>query len=98
MNEDCDGNNIDQSLSEHLPANATLLELGSGGGIDIDYLKRPYSVTGSDLSEAFLNIFKEKYPEISFLKLNAQQLALSEKYDCIYSNKVLLNHMKYYLR
>ena len=89
MCEDYDGRNIYKLLGKHLSVNSTLLELGSGGGLDIEYLKKNYSVTGSDLSEEFLKVCKEKHPEISFLKLNAQKLEISEVYDCIYSNKVL---------
>ena len=78
-----------QALSEHLPVNSSLLELGSGAGLDLEYLKKHYSVTGSDLSDEFLKICKKKNPEISFLKLNALKLDLNDKYNCIYSNKVL---------
>ncbi|AAZ26917.1 MULTISPECIES: class I SAM-dependent methyltransferase [Colwellia] len=84
-----DGTNIYKLLSKSLPVGSTLLELGSGGGLDIEYLKRVYSITGSDLSDAFLNICKEKHPEVPFSKLNAKNLELNELYDCIYSNKVL---------
>ena len=89
MCEGYDGSNIYQALHQHLPENSTLLELGSGPGLDIKYLKNIYSVTGSDLSEEFLKICKEQHPEISFLKLNALKLDLGEKFGCIYSNKVL---------
>lgn len=89
MCEDYDGSNIYQVLRQHLPENSTLLELGSGPGLDIEYLKKVYSVTGSDLSEEFLKVCKQRHPEISFLKLNALTLELAEKFDCIYSNKVL---------
>lgn len=89
MCKDYDGNNIYQLLSKNLSLNSTLLELGSGGGLDIEYLKKKYSVTGSDLSDEFLNVCEEKHPEISFLKLNAQKLEVSDIFDCIYSNKVL---------
>jgi ubiquinone/menaquinone biosynthesis C-methylase UbiE len=89
MCENYDGSNIYQALSQHLPENSTLLELGSGPGLDIEYLKKHYSVTGSDLSEEFLKICKEKTPEIPFVKLNVLNLELDQKFDCIYSNKVL---------
>jgi len=89
MCENYDGSNIYQSLSKSLPEKSTLLELGSGAGLDIENLKNNYSVTGSDLSEEFLNICRDKYPEVPFLKLNALQLEVSEKYNCIFSNKVL---------
>jgi len=89
MCEDYDGNNIYQSLSKHLPGKSTLLELGSGAGFDIEYLKKYYSVTGSDLSDEFLKICKNKYPEIHFLKLDALRLEVDKIFNCIYSNKVL---------
>jgi len=89
MCEGYDGINIYQLLSKHLPAKSTLLELGSGAGLDIEYLKKKYSVTGSDLSDEFLKICKEKHPDITFLKLNALKLEVDKKYNCIYSNKVL---------
>jgi len=89
MCEGYDGLNIYESLNKHLPIKSTLLELGSGAGLDIEYLKINYLVTGSDLSDEFLKICKNKYPDISFIKLNALNLKVSDKYDCIYSNKVL---------
>jgi len=89
MCEGYDGNNIYQLLSKHLPDKATLLELGSGGGLDIEFLKQKYLTTGSDLSEEFLKICKDKHPDVSFLKLNALKLATAGTFDCVYSNKVL---------
>jgi len=87
--KDYDGNNIYQSLSKHLTVKSTLLELGSGAGFDVEYLKKNYSVTGSDLSDEFLKLCKNKHPEIQFLKLNALKLEVDKKFNCIYSNKVL---------
>lgn len=84
-----DGSNLYQILNKHLPIHSKLLELGSGGGLDIEYLKQHYSVTGSDLSDEFLKVCREKHPDVSFLKLNAQALEVNELFDCIYSNKVL---------
>lgn len=84
-----DGNNLYKLLSKSLPVKSSLLELGSGAGLDIEYLKRVYSVTGSDLSDAFLSVCEEKHPDVPFLKLNVKKLELNALYDCIYSNKVL---------
>jgi trans-aconitate methyltransferase len=89
MHGDYDGNNIYQLLSQLLSMNSTPLELASGAGLDIEYLKKKYSVKGSGLSDEFLKVCKEMHPEISFLKLNAQTLEVKDKFDCIYSNKVL---------
>jgi len=87
--KDYDGNNIYQSLSKHLTVKSTLLELGSGAGLDVEYLKQHYSVTGSDLSDEFLKLCKNKHPEIQFLKLNALKLEVDKQFNCIFSNKVL---------
>lgn len=87
--EGYDGSNIYLSLNKHLPVKSSLLELGSGAGVDIEYLKDCYSVTGSDQSDEFLKVCKEKHPEIPFIKLDALKLKLDKKFNCIYSNKVL---------
>lgn len=93
MCEEYDGSQLYQALRKHLPDNSTLLELGSGPGLDIEYLKQHYSVTGSDLSDEFLKVCKQKNPEILFIKLDAlnleSTLGKDQKFDCIYSNKVL---------
>lgn len=89
MCEGYDGGDIYQRLSEYLATGASLLELGSGGGLDIEYLKARYSVTGSDISDAFLSVCRDKHPNISFLKLDAQKIETNAMFDCIYSNKVL---------
>jgi ubiquinone/menaquinone biosynthesis C-methylase UbiE len=89
MCEGYDGSNIYQALGEYLPVHSTLLELGSGAGLDIVHLKNSYTVTGSDLSDEFLKVCKEKHPDIPFLKLNALKLEVDEKFNCIFSNKVL---------
>lgn len=89
MCEDYDGSNIHHALANSLPLDSSLLELGSGAGLDIEFLQESYAVTGSDLSDEFLRICKEKHPKIPFLKLDALKLNVDDKFDCIYSNKVL---------
>ncbi|MBU2863676.1 class I SAM-dependent methyltransferase [Reinekea forsetii] len=89
MCQDYDGTDLYQRLSQHLPDHSTLLEVGSGGGLDLEYLKQHFLVTGSDLSDAFLDVLKARHPDIDFLKLNAQSFSIPKKFDCIFSNKVL---------
>lgn len=89
MCEGYDGQHLYRVLAQHLPNGASLLELGSGAGLDIGYFKDVYKVTGSDLSPAFLNILKNKYPDVPFLTINALQLVSETNYQCIFSNKVL---------
>jgi len=89
MCEEYDGSNLYTQLSKHLNKGATLLELGSGPGNDVSYLKNHYRVTGSDLSDEFLLRNKKRFPEISFLKLDAVSIKSEDKYTCLFSNKVL---------
>jgi trans-aconitate methyltransferase len=66
-----------------------ILELGSGPGNDYKVLVKDYDITGSDYSETFLRILRSKFPEDKFLRINALTVETKEKYDVIYSNKVL---------
>ncbi|RKF17409.1 class I SAM-dependent methyltransferase [Alginatibacterium sediminis] len=84
-----DGSELYAELAKLLPEQSRLLELGSGGGSDLGHLSNHYQVTGSDLSDAFLDHCRAAFPHLSFLKLNATQLDLNERYECIFSNKVL---------
>ena len=72
-----------------LPEGSTLLELGMGTGADLLELAKHYAVTGSDSSPIFLEDFRKAHPEIHVRELNAADFALEQKFDCIYSNKVL---------
>ena len=89
MCEGYDGSNLYKALAKQLPAESTLLELGSGAGFDIEHLKLRYRVTGSDFSDEFLRICRDKHPDINFLKIDANKIKSETNYDCIYSNKVL---------
>ena len=89
MCEDYDGSNIYEMIENHLDEGKTVLELGSGPGFDIAFLRERYQVTGSDLSDEFLARCRKKFPDVTFLKIDAMNINVSEKYDCIYSNKVL---------
>lgn len=89
MCEGYDGSNLYQVLQDNLMNGARVLELGSGPGFDIPFLSEHYDVTGSDYSDEFINRCKEKFPDIPFMKIDALNIHVSEKFDCIYSNKVL---------
>ena len=89
MAEGIDGAELIQILEKHLPANSSILELGSGPGKDLVILQKRYQVTGSDLSLAFIEKAKETLPQTEFLQLDAVTLDTDQTFDCIYSNKVL---------
>jgi len=89
MCDEYDGFELYKVLSNHLPVNSSLLELGCGPGNDIIHLKNKYNITGSDLSDEFILRCKKRFPDLSFIKLDAESITTEIIYDCIFSNKVL---------
>ncbi len=84
-----DGKDLIEVLKTHLKAGSTLLELGMGPGKDLDILAETYTITGSDFSTLFLELYKNSHPDADLLRLDAVKLNTERKFDCIYSNKVL---------
>ncbi len=87
--KDVNGGELIAELKEFLPAQASLLEIGTGPGTDWNILKKDFKVVGSDNSKEFLAHLISKNPTGRFLELNATSLNTNEKFDGIYSNKVL---------
>jgi len=87
--KDVNGKQLISKLEQFLKPNATLLELGSGPGTDWKLLNQLYRVIGSDNSPEFLNHLKKDNQQGEFLDLDAVTLAIDQKLDGIYSNKVL---------
>ena len=88
-----DGSDLIDRLSKELPAKSSVLELGSGPGIDWRILDNNYKVTGSDSSPEFIKHLEKENPTGSFLLLDAATLETEERFDAIYSNKVM-HHLK----
>ena len=91
--KDVNGSELIQKLNSFLPLDSSLLEIGSGPGTDWKILKAQYDVVGSDNSKEFLNHLTVSNPLGRFLELDAVTLDTDEKFDGIYSNKVL-HHLK----
>lgn len=91
--KDVNGGELIEILKSFLPANSSILELGSGPGTDWKILSRDYNVTGSDLSLEFLNHLRSSNPNGTFIEVDAITIQTEQKYDGIYSNKVL-HHLK----
>ena len=89
MAEGYNGKGLIDKLKKFLPSQATLLEIGSGPGTDLEILKKDFIVTGSDLSKEFLKYLNTRMPRVEFLELNAVTLLTDKTFDGIYSNKVL---------
>lgn len=91
--KDVNGGELIKKLKTFLPVNSKVLEIGSGPGTDWKILSQDYNVTGSDNSEVFLKHLISKNPKGTFKLLDAVSLNTKDKFDGIYSNKVL-HHLK----
>ena len=89
MAEGYDGRELIAILQKHLPAGASVLELGMGPGKDLDLLAESYNATGSDSSDVFLDLYRDAHPTADLLNLDAVTVETDRTFDCIYSNKVL---------
>ena len=89
MAEGYDGRELVDVLTRHLPVGASVLELGMGPGVDLNFLKNHYKTTGSDYSQFFLDRYRGTYPDSDLIQLDAVKLDTKRTFDCIYSNKVL---------
>lgn len=89
MAEGTSGSFLIQQLQDFLQPKKRLLELGMGPGKDLEILSEIYSVTGSDSSKIFLQKFQDQNPDIPALHVDAVRIQTDQKFDCIYSNKVL---------
>ncbi len=91
--KDVNGGVLIEKLKEFLPFDSIILEIGTGPGTDWNILNEDYEVVGSDNSKEFLNHLISSNPSGRFLELDAITLNTDEKFDGIYSNKVL-HHLK----
>ncbi|MEQ9299799.1 MAG: class I SAM-dependent methyltransferase [Cyclobacteriaceae bacterium] len=89
MAEGFNGGELITQLKQVLPLNLTVLEIGSGPGTDWNILNETYVVTGSDNSAVFIEHLRKSYPDGQFLELDASTLATDQRFDGIYSNKVM---------
>lgn len=89
MTQDYDGTELLKLLEPFLREGCTMLEIGMGPGKDLDLLRETYTVTGSDLSDGFLELYREKNPDADLLNLDAVTLETKRTFEAIFSNKVL---------
>ncbi len=84
------GKDLINKLNEVLKSGSSILELGSGPGKDWTiFTELGFEVIGSDYSEEFVSYLKKTFTSGSFLRLDASKLEVNQKFDAIYSNKVL---------
>lgn len=87
--KEVNGQQLINKLKKLLPHRSNLLEIGSGPGTDWKILSKDFNVVGFDNSSEFLNYLKTNNPKGKFIELDAVTLETKQKFDCIYSNKVL---------
>lgn len=89
MCEGFDATNQLAALFNVLPEGKRILEIGSGPGNDLAILAAKYLAHGTDSSTVFVNLLKERFPNLNITKSSAEDLDISVSFDAIYSNKVL---------
>lgn len=62
----------------------TLLNLGCGGGKNLDTLKKHYDCTGLDISPDMLRLAQELNPECSFVQADMRSFKLGRRFDFIF--------------
>ena len=94
MVKEYDGTDLINILRKYLQKDSTVIELGMGPGKDLDILRKYYKVTGYDSSQIFINRYKNKHSESDIIQIDARDIRIQRKFDCIYSNKVLIHLTK----
>ena len=89
MSDGYDGRAIVEVLGKYLVPGSAVLEVGMGPGRDIPLLEERYRVTGSDISQAFIDLYREKNPDADLMLLDLLAMETARRFDCVYSNKVL---------
>ncbi|MBC8374858.1 MAG: class I SAM-dependent methyltransferase [FCB group bacterium] len=84
-----DGAELIDWLTNYLPENSSVLELGMGPGKDLDILRKVYHATGSDFSQLFVDRYLKQHPDADVFQLDAVTMDTPRRFDAIYSNKVL---------
>ena len=81
--------------TKYLPRNSSVLEIGMGPGTDLLILEKYYKdqghVTGSDYSKIFIDRYRKQHPDSDLIVLNAITLKTDQKFQGLYSNKVLIH-------
>ena len=90
-----DGRELITELKKYLPRNSSVLEIGMGPGTDLLILEKYYKdqghVTGSDYSKIFIDRYRKQHPDSHLIVLNAITLKTDQKFQGLYSNKVLIH-------
>jgi ubiquinone/menaquinone biosynthesis C-methylase UbiE len=75
-------NNIKQLLQFLVPKQSSVLELGCATG-DLIHAVQTSAGVGIDISAAMIGQAKKKYPQHTFLTMDAEQIALKQKFEYV---------------
>ena len=78
-----------EALSGLVAPHSRVLEIGMGPGHDLLLLAERYDVVGTDRSPIFVRRFAEQHPQVDVRVADAVALDVEDKFDALYSNKVL---------
>jgi SAM-dependent methyltransferase len=73
---------LERILRFHVPAGSSVLEIGCGTG-DLLHSLAPKRGVGIDISPKTLEIARSRYPDLTFLEGDAEDLPLSETFDYV---------------
>lgn len=77
-------NGLDKYLSDDFLKGKTLLELGCGhADIGNLFYNKGCDVTSSEIRQEHLNVAKDKYPHLNYIKLDCDKDLINKKYDII---------------
>jgi ubiquinone/menaquinone biosynthesis C-methylase UbiE/glycosyltransferase involved in cell wall biosynthesis len=71
-----------------IPEGRSVLEIGCGTG-DLLAAVKPSQGVGIDLSQRMVEVARRKYPQYTFIRGDAEQLSLSEKFDYVIISDLL---------
>lgn len=89
MTDGYDGRDLIDALKGYLQKESTVLELGMGPGKDLEMLSESFTATGSDSSQVFIELYRNRNQDADLVRLDAITIETERKFDCIYSNKVM---------
>ncbi|MFW9818151.1 MAG: class I SAM-dependent methyltransferase [Candidatus Thorarchaeota archaeon] len=73
-----------------------LLDVGCGTGKHLEYLKKDFSCTGSDINTEMLEIARENIEGVNFTQADMITLDINKKFDVIISLFSSIGHVKTY--
>ena len=82
-------NDLIKFLKYNIPEHSTILEIGCGTGELLAGLE-PRRGVGIDISAEMIKIAKEKFPDLEFFQMDAENITLEEKFEYIIISDTLI--------